>query len=75
MKIWSNFELSKVLNYDLGKVNKEMVLDMNLSFHITTYTKLLKRIKMEINKNLGKNITPRKNCNKKYCNSAFGFLI
>jgi hypothetical protein len=46
MKIWSNFELSKVPNYDLVKVNKEGALDMNFSFHITTHTKSVKRIKM-----------------------------
>ncbi len=39
MKIWSNFELSKVPKYDLAKVNNERVLDMNLSLHITTHTK------------------------------------
>jgi hypothetical protein len=56
-----HFELSKVPNYDLAKVNKERALDLNLSFHITTYTKSLKIIKMEINTNLGKStICPQK---------------
>jgi hypothetical protein len=62
MKIWSNFGLSKVPNYDLAKVNKEKAIDTNLSFHITTYTKLLEIIKMEINKNLGRSTMPPKNC-------------
>jgi hypothetical protein len=44
MKIWSNSNHSKVQNYDLAKVNKERALNMNLSFHITTHTKLLTRI-------------------------------
>jgi hypothetical protein len=45
MKIWSNFDDSKVSNHDLAKVNKEKVLDMNLSFYImSTHTKPLTRI-------------------------------
>jgi hypothetical protein len=44
MEIWSNFDHSKVPKYDLAKVDKERALDMNLLFHITTYTKSLMRI-------------------------------
>jgi hypothetical protein len=44
MKIWSNSNHSKVWNYDVAKVNRERALNMNLSFHITTHTKLLTRI-------------------------------
>jgi hypothetical protein len=44
MKLWSNSNHSKVWKYDLAKVNKGRAFNMNLSFHITTHTKSLKRI-------------------------------
>jgi hypothetical protein len=37
MKIWPNFELSKVPNYALVKVKKERALDMNFISYYNTY--------------------------------------
>ncbi len=38
MKIWSNYDHSKVTNYGLAKVNNERALDMN--YHFIHYYKM-----------------------------------
>jgi hypothetical protein len=37
MKIWSNFNHSKVPNYEMVKVFKEKTLHLSLSSHNTSY--------------------------------------
>jgi hypothetical protein len=44
MKIWFNSNHSKIINYQLIKVLKEKVLDVNLSSHIITHIESLIRI-------------------------------
>jgi hypothetical protein len=47
MKIWFNSNHSKIINYQLIKVLKEKVLDMNLSSQIRTHIESLIRIQNE----------------------------
>jgi hypothetical protein len=44
MKIWFNSNHSKIVNYQLIKVLKEKVLDVNLSSQIITHIESLIRI-------------------------------